>query len=102
MRPDWPGGERANRLSRGGTVREDTLIVVDPTDMRKPHVDKMPYLSTIRNGSKGELGIVLSDPDKLDRRNENLACFKSPVARVRPGNRWNDNEVQNRCFYHRV
>ena len=37
-------------------VREDTLIVVDPTDVLKPHAEKMPYLATIRDGSRGELG----------------------------------------------
>ena len=37
-------------------VREDTLIIVDPTDVRKPHAEKMPYLATIRDGSQGELG----------------------------------------------
>ena len=30
-------------------VREDTLIIVDPTDVRKPHAEKMPYLATIRD-----------------------------------------------------
>ena len=39
-----------------GRVRADTLIVVDPTDVRKPHAEKMPYLATIRDGSQGELG----------------------------------------------
>lgn len=37
-------------------IHEDTLIIVDPTDVRKPHAEKMPYLATIRDGSKGELG----------------------------------------------
>ncbi|MCX7020004.1 MAG: hypothetical protein NTY46_13660, partial [Candidatus Sumerlaeota bacterium] len=36
-------------------VRPDTLIVIDPTDIRKPYAEKMPYLATVRDGSTGEL-----------------------------------------------
>ena len=36
-------------------VRKDTLIVIDPTDIRKTYAEKMPYLATVRDGSTGEL-----------------------------------------------
>ena len=35
-------------------VKHDTLIVIDPTDVRKEHAEKMPYLATVRDGSSGE------------------------------------------------
>jgi hypothetical protein len=37
-------------------IHKDTLLLVDPTDIRKLYARKMPYLATIRDGSKGELG----------------------------------------------
>ncbi len=37
-------------------VGKDTLVVVDPTDIRKLYARKMPYLATVRDGSTGELG----------------------------------------------
>jgi len=36
-------------------VAADTLIVVDPTDIRKPYATAMPHLATVRDGSTGEL-----------------------------------------------
>ena len=36
-------------------VRTDTLIVVDPTDIRKPYARSMPYLGKVRDGSTGEI-----------------------------------------------
>jgi len=42
-------GEGASRIGR------DTLIIVDPTDIRKEYAEKMPYLATIHDGSSGEL-----------------------------------------------
>lgn len=36
-------------------VHEDTLIVVDPTDIKKGYAQKMPYLAKVRDGSTGEL-----------------------------------------------
>lgn len=36
-------------------VKQDTLIVVDPTDVRKSYARHMPYLATVRDGSTGEL-----------------------------------------------
>jgi hypothetical protein len=37
------------------SIHADTLIVVDPTDIRKPYAEKMPHLATVRDGSTGEL-----------------------------------------------
>lgn len=42
-------------LDAAWRVRADTLIVVDPTDIRKAYARKMPYLATVRDGSSGEL-----------------------------------------------
>ena len=36
-------------------VKPDTLIVVDPTDVRKTHARRMPYLARVRDGSTGEV-----------------------------------------------
>ena len=36
-------------------VKDDTLIVIDPTDIRKTYARRMPYLATIRDGSRGVL-----------------------------------------------
>ena len=36
-------------------VKADTLIVVDPTDVRKPYAEAMPHLAGVRDGSTGEL-----------------------------------------------
>ena len=36
-------------------VRNDTFIIIDPTDIRKTYAKKMPYLATVRDGSTGEL-----------------------------------------------
>lgn len=38
------------------SVKEDTLIVIDPTDIRKTYARRMPYLATVRDGSTGEIG----------------------------------------------
>jgi hypothetical protein len=37
-------------------VRADTLIIVDPTDVRKRYAQRMPYLGRIRDGSEGTFG----------------------------------------------
>jgi hypothetical protein len=37
-------------------VGEDTLLVIDPTDVTKPYARKMEYLAEVRDGSKKELG----------------------------------------------
>jgi hypothetical protein len=36
-------------------IHKDTLIVIDPTDIRKPYAKKMPYLARVRDGSTGEI-----------------------------------------------
>lgn len=36
-------------------VHRDTLIVIDPTDIRKPYARRMPHLARVRDGSSGEL-----------------------------------------------
>lgn len=36
-------------------VKPDTLIVVDPTDVRKAYARRMPYLARVRDGSSGAL-----------------------------------------------
>ena len=35
-----------------GKIKDDTLIIVDPTDISKPYARKMEHLYTIRDGSK--------------------------------------------------
>lgn len=37
-------------------VKEDTLLILDPSDLRKKYAQKMQYLSTVRDGSEKELG----------------------------------------------
>ena len=36
-------------------VHQDTLIVIDPTDICKPYAKSMPYLAHVRDGSTGEI-----------------------------------------------
>lgn len=36
-------------------IKSDTLIIIDPTDVRKTYAKKMPYLATVRDGSNGEM-----------------------------------------------
>ncbi len=36
-------------------IKKDTLIVIDPTDIRKWYARKMPYLGRVRDGSSGEI-----------------------------------------------
>lgn len=36
-------------------IRQDTLIVIDPTDIRKPYARSMPYLGKVRDGSTGDI-----------------------------------------------
>jgi hypothetical protein len=37
-------------------VKEDTLLILDPSDLRKKYAKKMQYLATVRDGSEKELG----------------------------------------------
>lgn len=39
----------------GNRVKKDTLIIVDPTDIRKQYAKCMPFLGRVRDGSTGEL-----------------------------------------------
>jgi len=51
-------GQKVNEvLAAHGShrVHEDTLIVIDPTDIRKPYARRMPHLARVRDGSTGEL-----------------------------------------------
>ena len=54
-----PGlGQRINEViaSHGSRkVHKDTLIVIDPTDVRKPYAKSMPYMARVRDGSTGEI-----------------------------------------------
>lgn len=36
-------------------VHADTYVLVDPSDIVKPYAEKMEYLATVRDGSRGEL-----------------------------------------------
>jgi hypothetical protein len=36
-------------------IQADTLIVIDPTDVRKNYAQAMPFLARVRDGSSGEL-----------------------------------------------
>ena len=37
-------------------VHRDTLIILDPSDVQKPHAKKMEHLSKVWDGSKGDVG----------------------------------------------
>ncbi len=37
-------------------IGEDTLLIIDPTDIIKPYAQKMEYLAQVRDGSKNEIG----------------------------------------------
>lgn len=48
---------RANLLEEASRfVGEDTLLVIDPTDVTKPYARKMQYLAEVRDGSAKRLG----------------------------------------------
>ena len=38
------------------SIHQDTLIIIDPTDIQKQYARKMDYLAKVRDGSKGKLG----------------------------------------------
>lgn len=51
-------GQKVNEiLAEHGSrrVHDNTLIIVDPTDIRKPYARRMPHLAHVRDGSTGEL-----------------------------------------------
>ena len=37
-------------------IRQDTLIVIDPADIRELYAEKMEYLARVRDGSTGGIG----------------------------------------------
>ena len=56
-RPGLRERVRENLLAEGARlVGNDTLLVVDPTDLTKPYAQKMEYLAEVRDGSKREIG----------------------------------------------
>ena len=38
------------------SIRDDTLIIVDPTDIQKAYAEKMDYLAKVWDGSRGRVG----------------------------------------------
>jgi hypothetical protein len=56
---DTPGlGQTVNELIAKAArrrIKKDTLIVVDPTDIRKEYAEQMPFLGRVRDGSTGAL-----------------------------------------------
>jgi len=36
-------------------IHQDTLLILDPSDLSKPYAKKMEYLATVRDGSRNEL-----------------------------------------------
>ncbi len=54
-----PGlGQRVNEHIAGLAARrihKDTLLIVDPSDIKKPYAKKMPYLARVRDGSAKEI-----------------------------------------------
>lgn len=56
QRPQVRRQVQKNLLEMGaGRVREETLLVVDLTDVSKPHARRMEHLARVRDGSTGEL-----------------------------------------------
>lgn len=37
-------------------IGEDTLVIVDPTDVQKAYAERMPYLAKVWDGSRGRVG----------------------------------------------
>ncbi len=37
-------------------IHDDTLVIVDPTDVQKEYAEKMPYLAKVWDGSRGRVG----------------------------------------------
>jgi len=51
-------GEKINEIvaEHGARrVHKDTLIIIDPTDIKKSYAKRMPYLGKVRDGNTGEL-----------------------------------------------
>jgi len=86
-----PGlGQQINEVIVGhaaSRIGTDTLIVIDPTDVRKEYARRMPYLGTVRDGSTGALAsgywacvAVACDPDsrKVMPLHQRLWSAKAP------------------------
>jgi hypothetical protein len=56
---DTPGLAQAinERIAQAASrrIKKETLIIIDPTDIRKEYARKMPFLGRVRDGSSGEL-----------------------------------------------
>lgn len=37
-------------------IRDNTLVIIDPSDVQKEYAEKMPYLAKVWDGSKGKVG----------------------------------------------
>jgi hypothetical protein len=51
-------GQKVNEIVAEHAARRvgnDTLIIIDPSDIQKPYAEKMPYLAHVRDGNTGEL-----------------------------------------------
>ena len=50
--------EITERVIRNGKsrIKENTLLILDPTDITKPYAEKMEYLAGVRDGSKNTIG----------------------------------------------
>lgn len=55
-RPEVRRQVQENLLEVGaGRIGEETLLIVDPSDISKPHARRMEHLARVRDGSTGEL-----------------------------------------------
>ena len=55
-------------------IRRDTIVVIDPSDVRKPYARKMEYLAKVWDGSRGDVG-------------ENLGCHGCMAVACESGGR---------------
>ena len=57
LRPGLGQRIQGNLLSMAGAcVGEETLLILDPSDIRKKYAKKMQYVGTVHDGSENELG----------------------------------------------
>lgn len=58
QRPELEERVQGNLLRLAAThVGQDTLLVIDPSDLSKKYAKKMEYLATVRDGSAHDLGL---------------------------------------------
>ena len=55
-------------------VHQDTLIILDPSDVQKPYAKKMEHLAKVWDGSKGDVG-------------DNLGCWGCMAVACESGGR---------------